>query len=99
MYDRVWESVYRKRGVGITYISKPFHVDDGLPVIIGEIDTSERSLTALNLYCADKIKQKLIAPPNVEVGTWCTHYYHVNHSLPNPAGYKENYSLPLAAAN
>jgi N-acyl-L-homoserine lactone synthetase len=35
MYHHIWQAVYCKRGVPVRYISEPFQVDDGLPVIIG----------------------------------------------------------------
>jgi N-acyl-L-homoserine lactone synthetase len=84
MYDRVWNSVYMKRGVPISYISKPFYVDDGLPIIIGEIDTSEAVLAGLNQRYADQIANNLIKPPEIEPGTWLMHRYHVNKTLPLP---------------
>ncbi len=82
MYDRVWNSVYLKRGVPINYISEPFQVDDGLPVIIGEIDTSPVVLDRLNERYLNKLNSGIIIPAHVEVGAYLMHYYHVHKTLP-----------------
>lgn len=85
MYDHIWQAVYCKRGVPVNYISEPFQVDDGLPVIIGEIDTSPDVLGHLNERYADKLASQVIRPPLVESNTWLMHHFHVNRRLPRTA--------------
>lgn len=80
MYDRVWNAVYVKRGVPIRYLSKPFHVDDGQPIIIGEIDTSPAILDALNRRYADQLVEGSIRAAQIEPCTWMLHYHHVHKS-------------------
>jgi N-acyl-L-homoserine lactone synthetase len=82
MYDRVWNSVYRNRGVPVRYLSKPFHVDDGQPIIIGEIDTSPEVLAGLEARYASEIASGHIVSCSIDPATWLTHYYHVNQSIP-----------------
>ncbi|MEW4569524.1 acyl-homoserine-lactone synthase [Tautonia sp. JC769] len=83
MYDRVWNSVYRERGVPIRYLSKPFRVDDGPPIIIGEIDTSAVTLAGLAGRYSREIEAGLIVPAAIESATWMMHFYHVNRSMPS----------------
>ncbi|MBI1275611.1 hypothetical protein GC177_06530 [bacterium] len=73
MYDRVWTSVYRNRGVPIRYLSEPFHVDDGPPIIIGEIITTGDVLDDLNRLYSDRIEQGLIRPATIDPGTLTAH--------------------------
>jgi hypothetical protein len=72
MYDRVWHAVYVKRGVPIRYLSKPFHVDDGQPIIIGEIETSPAILDELKRRYADELAEGTIRAAQVEPSTWKT---------------------------
>lgn len=81
MYDRVWQSVYRERNVPITYISNPFHVDDGPPVIIGEIDTSLDTLEQVSYRLRDALRRGDVSKPLVDSGTLLAHYYHVNRNV------------------
>jgi hypothetical protein len=83
MYDRVWNGVYVKRGVPIRYLSKPFHIDDGPPIIIGEIDTSFGVLEELNRRYESHIARGVIRPPEIEPATWLMHYYNVHKALPH----------------
>lgn len=80
MYDRVWNAVYVKRGVPIRYLSKPFHVDDGQPIIIGEIDTSPAILDELKRRFADQLAEGTIRAAQIEPSTWMLHYHHVHKS-------------------
>lgn len=80
MYDRVWNAVYVKRGVPIRYLSKPFHVDDGQPIIIGEIDTSPAILDELNRRYADQLADGTIGAAQIEPSTWMLHCHHVHKS-------------------
>jgi N-acyl-L-homoserine lactone synthetase len=80
MYDRVWNAVYVKRGVPVRYISKPFHVDDGQPIIIGEIDTSPAVLIELRRRYADQLAHGTIRPAHIEPSTWMLHHHHVHKS-------------------
>jgi len=82
MYDRVWESVYRKRGVPVSYISDPFHVDDGQPIIVGEIDVSEEVLCRLRKRYAFELLQNVIKQPHIASGTLLTHQSRIQRSLP-----------------
>lgn len=94
MYHHIWQAVYCKRGVPVKYISQPFHVDDGLPIIIGEIDTSPEVLANLNDRYADKIEKGLIKSPSIEYNAWMTHYYHVNKQVPvNPMERKQEKTM------
>lgn len=96
MYDRVWESVYRKRGVPVSYVSDPFYIDTGQPIIVGEIDVSESVLNQLKERYAYEISQSVIKQPYIDPGTWMTHYSRINkmvpafipmHSVPSEANY------------
>ncbi len=78
MYDRVWNSVYVERGVPIRYLSKPFHVDDGQPIIIGEIDTSPAILDELKRRYAGQLAEGTIRAAQIEPSTWMLHYHHVH---------------------
>ena len=80
MYDRVWNAVYVKRGVPIRYLSKPFHVDDGQPIIIGEIDTSPAILKELKRRYAEQLAEGTIRAALIEPSTWMLHYHHVHKS-------------------
>jgi hypothetical protein len=80
MYDRVWNAVYVQRGVPIRYLSKPFHVDDGQPIIIGEIDTSPAILDELKRRYADQLAEGTIRAAEIEPSTWMLHYHHVHKS-------------------
>jgi N-acyl-L-homoserine lactone synthetase len=80
MYDRVWNAVYVKRGVPIRYLSKPFHVDDGQPIIIGEIDTSPAILDELKRRYEEQLAEGTIRPAQIEPSTWMMHYHHVHKS-------------------
>jgi N-acyl-L-homoserine lactone synthetase len=80
MYDRVWNAVYVKRGVPIRYLSKPFHVDDGQPIIIGEIDTSPAILDGLKRRYADQLAEGTMGAAQIEPSTWMLHYHHVHKS-------------------
>jgi hypothetical protein len=82
MYDRVWKGVYVKRGVPIRYLSKPFHIDDGPPIIIGEIDTSLKVMAELHRRYERQIGQGTIRAPHIDPATWLMHYYHVHKALP-----------------
>jgi N-acyl-L-homoserine lactone synthetase len=85
MYDRVWNAVYVKRGVPVRYISKPFHVDDGQPILIGEIDTSPAVLVELKRRYAAQLADGTIRPPAIEPSTWMLHHHHVHKSgMPQP---------------
>ncbi len=80
MYDRVWNAVYVKRGVPIRYLSKPFHVDEGQPIIIGEIDTSPAILDGLKRRYAGQLAEGIIGAAQIEPSTWMLHYHHVHKS-------------------
>ncbi|HZU38345.1 MAG TPA: acyl-homoserine-lactone synthase [Gemmataceae bacterium] len=80
MYDRVWNAVYVKRGVPIRYLSKPFHVDDGQAIIIGEIDTSPATLDELKRRFADQLADGTIRAAQIEPSTWMLHHHHVRKS-------------------
>jgi N-acyl-L-homoserine lactone synthetase len=77
MYDRVCNAVYRKRGVPVRYISKPFHVDDGQPIVIGEIDTSPAVLAEVRRRYAGQLADGTIRPAQIEPSTWMLHHHHV----------------------
>ena len=47
MSDAVWTSVYRRRGLDVHYLSKPFPLDENDPVIIGVVPMQPRHLAAL----------------------------------------------------
>lgn len=95
MYHHIWQAVYCKRGVPVNYISGPFHIDDGQPVIIGEIDTSPEVLDKLNERYADKLAHQVIRPPQIEPNTWLMHYYHVNRRLPRPTMMEKRHMLAV----
>jgi N-acyl-L-homoserine lactone synthetase len=80
MYDRVWNAVYLKRGVPVRYLSKPFHVDDGQPIIIGEIDTSAAILGELKRRYAGQLAEGAIRAAQIEPSTWMLHYHLVHES-------------------
>jgi N-acyl-L-homoserine lactone synthetase len=80
MYDRVWNAVYVKRGVPVRYLSKPFNVDDGDPIIIGAIDTSPTVLVELRRRYADQLSDGAIQPAHIEPSTWMLHHHHVHKS-------------------
>jgi N-acyl-L-homoserine lactone synthetase len=80
MYDRVWNSVYVKRGVPVRYLSKPFYVDDGEPIIIGEIDTSPAVLVELKRRYAEQLADGTVRPPQIEPSAWMLHHHHVHKS-------------------
>ncbi len=80
MYDRVWNAVYMERGVPVRYLSNPFHVDDGQPIIIGEIDTSPAILGELKRRYAGQLAEGTILAAQIEPSTWMLHYHHVHKS-------------------
>lgn len=50
MSDAVWTSVYRRRGLDVHYLSRPFQLDDNDPVIIGLVPMGPRHLAALQSH-------------------------------------------------
>lgn len=51
MSDAVWTSVYRRRGLEVRYLSRPFRLDEHDPVIIGLVPMEERHLATLRQHC------------------------------------------------
>ena len=51
MSDAVWTSVYRRRGLDVHYLSRPFPLDGNAPQIVGLVPMQERHLAALKLAC------------------------------------------------
>lgn len=51
MADSIWNSVYRRRGLDVQYLSRPFRLDENEPVIIGLVPMQERHLAALRQSC------------------------------------------------
>lgn len=51
MSDAVWTSVYRRRGLDVRYLSRPFRLDENDPVIIGLVPMQTRHLAKLRETC------------------------------------------------
>jgi N-acyl-L-homoserine lactone synthetase len=80
MYDSVWNSVYRKRGVPIRYLSEPFHVDDGPPIIIGEIQTDIAVQSALRRHYQQQFANDNLSFAEIDDLTLLAHRHHVSQS-------------------
>ncbi|MFZ5638899.1 MAG: acyl-homoserine-lactone synthase [Pseudomonadota bacterium] len=50
MSDAVWTSVYRRRGLDVRYLSRPFRVDENDPMVIGLVSMKEHHLAALRQH-------------------------------------------------
>ncbi|MBP6750360.1 MAG: hypothetical protein KA144_12025 [Xanthomonadaceae bacterium] len=51
MSDAIWTSVYRRRGLDVRYLSRPFRLDDNDPQIIGLVQMEARHLAMLRQSC------------------------------------------------
>lgn len=51
MSDAIWTRVYRRRGLDVRYLSRPFRLDENDPVIIGLVSMQADHLAALRQTC------------------------------------------------
>ena len=77
MYKGIWRIVFEKRGIPIRYLSEPFKVDDGHPILIGDFAIDANCMANLNRLFAAELSSGLIVAPQVDEGTLLAHRCHV----------------------